>query len=108
MIKKDGERMRIKLYVVTTDILNDSEKLEQLEELKLELIQKYQGLTETTFNGYWFNEGRLFKDVGFIWELLGEHIETETAKKISLKIKLLTNQESQLISFDSHAYPLFQ
>lgn len=100
--------MRIRLYIVTTEIKEDSDKMFQLEELKQELICKYEGLTETTFKGYWRNDNKTFVDVGFIWELLGEHIETETAKNVSRKVKLLTNQQSQLITFDVYTYPLFQ
>jgi hypothetical protein len=102
--------MRITLYICKDSILNDKDKLLLLEDNKNILIQHYQGLTvQEGLKGYYVaKNGQIIYDNVETWTILGENIDTTLAKQISLNIKSLTNQESQLITFNAKTYPLFQ
>jgi len=102
--------MRITLYICKDSILNDKDKLLLLEDNKNILIQHYQGLTvqEGLKVYYVAKNGQIIYDNVETWTILGENIDTTLAKQISLNIKSLTNQESQLITFNAKTYPLFQ
>lgn len=103
--------MQITLFICKDSILNDKGALNQLEAYKNQLIAYYQGLTvQTDLKGYYLSQknNQVLYDNVETWTIFGENIDTSLAKQISLQIKSLTNQESQLIAFNHSVYPLFQ
>ena len=102
--------MEIKLYVCKDSILNDKGAINQLETYKNQLIAQYQGLTvQEGLKGYYVGKNRtIMFDIVETWTILGENLDHTLAKQISKQIKSLTNQESQLITFNHSVYPLFQ
>lgn len=108
--------MEIKIFVVVTNkpiifnFLNWLKFRYNLKSLKLSLIKVFGGLTEDTQirKGYWLNENKKLEfDKVLIWEILtdsenkGEiNAKIETLRNISLNLKELTKQKSQLIEID--------
>lgn len=84
--------------------------IEQLEEIKLKLIEEYGGLTVIpNCIGYWLDQNRkLETDKVEIWIILKktEDLENEFAiiEDYAKKIKLITKQKSQLFQINENPF----
>lgn len=106
---------KYEIYVVTSGIAKDltymtfeeKQAFEQLEDLRLQLIQKFGGMTviENT-KGYWINEkGELIKDIVDIWVILTNAVITPKEMMwYGEKLRQICKQESQLISCNGTPY----
>ena len=98
--------MRIEIFVITTELKNgfpeNAEKWSQLEDIKMEIIHEFGGLTESEEEkGYWSSNGSICVDSVKRWLIYAnDNYSIVKIEDFAKNIKAITAQKSQVFAIN--------
>lgn len=99
--------MEAKIYVVTTNIKRDCEKV-ALELVKRELLFEYNGLTVySNCSGLCVNDkNEIENDNVEVWEVISHNLDITFLQKIAQQLKRICTQTTQFFTIDGKPFYL--